>query len=196
MRKILSGTVVGVLLCVMAGSCESNDCMLNSSSYCYVVMAGNEGQAVTLPDTLSVYYHIQGYDSTFTYRCDTDTVVSTVLIDSLTAKGYELQIDATRKSRTVLNRQPNAGSLQLPLSYTAEEDTFILSYNSGRVMDTLWVNHQNLPYFTDMECGTIMHYQLTGVRSTRHLIDSVCITAPKVTNTLYENVKIYYTVSN
>lgn len=95
----------------------------------------------------------------------------------------------------IINRKLGADGMDLPLSYTASVDTFFLHY-STRLADTLWVEHQNLPYFSSMDCGTVMHYKLLGIKSTNHLIDSVRVIDSEVTNILKKNVKIYFTVSN
>lgn len=95
----------------------------------------------------------------------------------------------------IINRKLGADGMELPLSYTASVDTFFLHY-STRLADTLWVEHQNLPYFSSMDCGTVMHYKLLGIKSTNHLIDSVRVIDSEVTNMLKKNVKIYFTVSN
>lgn len=195
MRKILNviACLLGVSLFVVG--CESNDCLLTSDSYCRISFVDAEGKAVQINDTLTVSLNLAGYDSLFIYRCDTDTVVSPQPIDSLAYKGYGEEIEVTRKQGVLLNRKVGAKEMDIPLSYTVGVDTFFLQY-SDRLADTLWVWHENLPYFTSMECGTVMHYALQRVESTRHLIDSVRVVDAGVTNTLRENVKIYYTVSN
>ncbi len=195
MRGIFKGITAAILLCLAIGGCESEDCMLTSSSYCGMSFVNGEGKGVQLADTISVNIHLEGYDSFFAYVCDTDTVVSTIPIDSLPAKGYRQETYTYRKTGTLVNRKTGAKSLELPLSYTADEDTFYIIY-SQRLSDTLYVKHTNLPYFTSMDCGTVMHYKLTGVSATNHLIDSVQIVASEVTNSLKENVKIYFTVSD
>lgn len=113
-------------------------------------------------------------------------------------KGVKLQDSLTVSSTAdivLVNRKYGASSMMLPLSYTAVEDTFFLQY-SARLVDTLWVEHQNHPYFSSMDCGMVMHYELVNIKSTNHLIDSVQIVNSGVSNTLKDNVKIYFTVAN
>lgn len=113
-------------------------------------------------------------------------------------KAVKLQDTLTVSSTAdvvIINRKLGATGMDVPLSYTALVDTFFLQYNS-RLADTLWVEHQNLPYFSSMDCGTVMHYKLQGVRTTNNLIDSVRITDSGVTNMLKQNVKIYFTVND
>ena len=195
MRKLLNVIVYLLGISLFVVGCESNDCLLSSDSYCRLSFVDTEGKAVQIRDTLTVSLNLAGYDSLFTYRCDTDTVVSARPIDSLAYKGYSEEIEVARKQGVLLNRKVGGKEMYLPMSYTVVVDNCFLQY-SAQLADTLWVWHENLPYFTSMECGTVMHYSLQRVESTRHLIDSVRIVDAGVTNTLRENVKIYYTVSN
>lgn len=113
-------------------------------------------------------------------------------------KAVKLQDTLTVSSTAdvvIINRKLGATGMDIPLSYTALVDTFFLQYNS-LFADTLWVEHQNLPYFSSMDCGTVMHYKLQGIKSTNNLIDSVRITDSEVTNMLKQNVKIYFTVND
>lgn len=195
MKRLLPIMTVAGCLALLAGGCESEDCMLSSESYCSMNFVNGEGEKVRLTDTLTVVTHMAGYDSLYVYRSETDEVVSDHPVDSLTDKGYTLTVETSRKLGVVINQKYGAEGMQLPLAYLAEADTFYLHYGS-MLVDTLWVKHQNLPFFSSMECGTVMHYKLLEVSSTHHLIDSVQVVAANVTNTLKENVKIYYTVSD
>ncbi len=195
MRRLLPLIVVAGWLAMWTVSCESSDCMLSSESYCSMTFVDGEDKGVKLSDTLTVTTNMAGYDTLFVYRSDTDMVVSDKPVDSLLAKDYILTVETIRKQGVLINQKYGAEGMQLPLAYLVEADTFYLHYGSVLV-DTLWVKHQNLPFFSSMECGTVMHYKLLNVSSTHHLIDSVRIVSADVTNTLRENVKIYYTVSN
>lgn len=191
---VLAGlfAVIGML----AAGCEESDCPMSNASYASFGFYDENGELVKLKDTLSVITPLKGYDSLFAYYGPTDTIVSERPIDTLTTdKGYTLQMEYLRKMGTLINLRYGAERIELPLSYTATTDTFILTY-SPRLADTLYVGHLNLPYFSSMECGTVMHYRLTHVSSTHHLIDSVEIAHPEITNTLQENVKIHYTINH
>lgn len=194
MKKLLKSLVVWMALCIGMVGCESNDCMLSSESYCSMSFVNEQGKGVQLLDTISVITNLNEYNKSYVYYNDTDTITSTTPIDSLLEKGYQQSVVTKRKQYVLLNQKPSAGKLELPLSYTAVRDTFFLRY-SARLADTIWVEHQNLPYFSSMDCGTVMHYKLTEIASTHHLIDSIQIVNSEVTNTLKENVKIYYTLS-
>jgi hypothetical protein len=194
MKKLLKSLVLWMALCIGMVGCESNDCMLSSESYCSMSFVNEQGKGVQLLDTISVITNLNEYNKSYVYYNDTDTITSTTPIDSLLEKGYQQSVVTKRKQYVLLNQKPSAGKLELPLSYTAVRDTFFLRY-SARLADTIWVEHQNLPYFSSMDCGTVMHYKLTEIASTHHLIDSIQIVNSEVTNTLKENVKIYYTLS-
>lgn len=194
MKKLLKSLVLWMALCIGMVGCESNDCMLSSESYCSMSFVNEQGKGVQLLDTISVITNLNEYNKSYVYYNDTDTITSTTPIDSLLEKGYQQSIVTKRKQYVLLNQKPSAGKLELPLSFTAVRDTFFLRY-SARLADTIWVEHQNLPYFSSMDCGTVMHYKLTEIASTHHLIDSIQIVNSEVTNTLKENVKIYYTLS-
>lgn len=194
MKKLLKSLVLWMALCIGMVGCESNDCMLSSESYCSMSFVNEQGKGVQLLDTISVITNLNEYNKSYVYYNDTDTITSTTPIDSLLEKGYQQSVVTKRKQYVLLNQKPNAGKLELPLSFTAVRDTFFLRY-SARLADTIWVEHQNLPYFSSMDCGTVMHYKLTEIASTHHLIDSIQIVNSEVTNTLKENVKIYYTLS-
>ena len=194
MKILLKSLVLWIALCIGMVGCESNDCMLSSESYCSMSFVNEQGKGVQLLDTISVITNLNEYNKSYLYYNDTDTITSKTPIDSLLEKGYLQSVVTKRKQYVLLNQKPGADKLELPLSFTAVRDTFFLRY-SARLADTIWVEHQNLPYFSSMDCGTVMHYKLTEIASTHHLIDSIQIVNSEVTNTLKENVKIYYTLS-
>ncbi len=195
MKRLLKVIMLVWGLCVCMAGCESSDCLLSSESYCSISFVDGQGKSVKLLDTLTVSINLNENDTVYVYQSATDTVVSSSPIDSLVAKGYELSLLAERVRGILLNRKFGAEGLDIPLSFTSERDTFFFRY-SARLADTVYVDHVNLPYFSSMDCGTVMHYRIASVSSTHHLIDSIRIVNSEVTNTLKENVAIYYTVNN
>lgn len=179
---------------LIVSSCDSEDCVLTTGSYCYFGFCDSVGRQVKLSDSISVYSYSREYDTAYVYYNQTDTIISDTPIDTLLDNGYRLSYQKERIMNILINRMYGAESIQLPLSYSTQEDTFFLMY-SQKLIDTLWVKHQNMPYFTSMECGSVMHYVLLDIQSTNHLIDSIKILNPNINNVLKENVKIYYTVS-
>lgn len=91
----------------------------------------------------------------------------------------------------VVNHITGTTELTLPMCYTSSCDTLILDYDNG-ITDTLYVGHRNIPFYQSMECGVIMHHQLTDARHTGNLIDSMAINATNVNFDYNENIKLYF----
>ena len=113
--------------------------------------------------------------------------------DTLTVIGQIDSGDSTIND-TLINRDTEIGELSIPLSY-GEQTRFILSYN-GRSRDVITVNHRNIPYFMNLDCGTMMFYEVTSAESTTRMLDSLVITNPNIDNNEKENFKIYFTVTD
>lgn len=91
----------------------------------------------------------------------------------------------------VVNHISNASELTLPVCYTSNCDTIVFNYASG-ITDTLYVGHDNIPFYQSMECGVIMHHSLTGAEHTGNYIDSMAINSTIVNFDNNENIKIYF----
>lgn len=84
----------------------------------------------------------------------------------------------------------NVSELQLPMSYVHECDTIIFSYENSAT-DTLFVKHENIPFFVSMECGTAMYHRITDITHTTAFIDSAVIVNDYINYDYNENVKLY-----
>ena len=91
---------------------------------------------------------------------------------------------------TIVNKQANAQSFSLPLSY-ADQTRFILVY-PDQTTDTITVTHRNIPHFMNIDCGSMVFHEVQAVQTTRHLIDSIVITNPHIDNNEKENFQIYF----
>ena len=94
------------------------------------------------------------------------------------------------KDSIAVNHLSNASNLQLPMSYTQECDTVVFSYENSAT-DTLYVKHENIPYFISIECGLAMYHRIKNVEHTRAFIDSVAIINDYVNFDYNENIKLY-----
>ena len=112
--------------------------------------------------------------------------------DSLTVIG-QLETADTLIYDTLINKSTNTSSLSLPLSY-GEQTRFIFQYGN-RQRDVITVNHRNIPYFINLDCGTMMFYEVTGAEATTRMLDSLVITNPNIDNYEKENFKVYFTVT-
>ena len=161
-----------VLLCillltgVLIPSCEVENCPPNALSYLHFSLVDQNGRTFQTSDTITI-------------------VGQTLANDSLV-------------SDTLINQETAANSFTLPLSYDAYTQ-FIFVYhalNAGYVgRDTIQIDHRNIPYFTNLDCGTMMFYEITNVGHTHHRLDSIAITNPNIDNNEKENIRIYFTVS-
>lgn len=113
--------------------------------------------------------------------------------DTLTVIG-QLETADTTIYDTLINKSTNTSTLSLPLSY-GEQTRFILQY-ANRQRDVLTITHRNIPYFINLDCGTMMFYEVTGAETTTRMLDSLVITNPNIDNYEKENFKIYFTISD
>ena len=79
-------------------------------------------------------------------------------------------------------------SMSLPLSYT-QKTTYVMHY-SEVMRDTIEVTHKNIPFVSDIECGTLMHYRVEGFRYTTNALDSVVLINPEITHEEKRNFNI------
>ncbi len=112
--------------------------------------------------------------------------------DTLTVVGQIDSGDSTIND-TLINRETKVSELSLPLSY-GTQTRFVLSYN-GRTQDVITIDHRNIPYFMNLDCGTMMFYEVTNAETTTRMLDSLVITNPNIDNNEKENFKIYFTVT-
>lgn len=99
-------------------------------------------------------------------------------------------VTTTGVDSVLINQESNMQLMQLPLSYTNTEDTFIV-HLSETLFDTIYVTHQNIPHFISMECGTGMYHHIDAVRCAHRIFDSITIVNPDVTYDTNEHIKVY-----
>lgn len=121
------------------------------------------------------FYNIDSYNTESEYQFPEYLTVSLIV---------------NNKDSIVINHLANAGDLKLPMSYTHECDTVVFHYENNAT-DTLFVKHENIPYFISMECGLAMYHRIQGVTHTNVFIDSVAIINDYVNFDYNENIKLY-----
>lgn len=113
-------------------------------------------------------------------------------LDSLTIIGLEAPGDSA-----LLRPGKAASSIYLPMRPVAPSTTWVIAY-AYKAFDYEWYNdtvtfdYESIPYFASEECGAMYCYNINNVRCTHHLIDSVALTDPLVTNVDIETIKIYF----
>ena len=98
----------------------------------------------------------------------------------------------------LINQQSNTETMNLPLSYWQDADTLVLiiTGETYALLDTLWIEKENIPHFESPDCPTSMFHRITSVRVTHTFIDSVTITQPLVNYDQAENLKIHVHTGN
>lgn len=84
--------------------------------------------------------------------------------------------------------------MSLPLSYTSQT-TFVMHY-SETLCDTIELTHKNLPFVSNIECGTLMFHEVESMRYTTNVLDSVVLVNPNIDNEEKTNFNIYYRVTD
>lgn len=104
------------------------------------------------------------------------------LMGDVTKLSDVLTITTTRTDGTdtiLLNQQQNADSFELPMSFgqTVDELCLTMDRQDGSEVrrDTIWIEKTNEPHFESVDCGVNYFHTITGVRHTKHTIDSVTI---------------------
>lgn len=99
--------------------------------------------------------------------------------DTLTVIG-QLETNDTVIYDTLINKETKVNTLTLPLSY-GETTRFIFKYNR-QGQDVITIKHRNIPYFINLDCGTMMFYEVLEATSTNRMMDSLVTTNPNIDN--------------
>ena len=118
---------------------------------------------------------------------------SVAYTDTLTVIG-RIETADTLINDTLINRETGVSTLSLPLSYD-NETQFIFRYNR-QGPDVITVKHRNIPYFMNLDCGTMMFYEITEATSTNRMTDSLVVTNSNIDNNEKENFRLYFTVAD
>lgn len=160
---------------ILMPSCGESDCPITTNSFARFDFLDSETHAAV---TVSPAFDVTGFITTDVIVRDTladGTVNETVVRDSL-------------MNDTIFNSAES--TMSLPLGYTTKT-TYVLHY-TDRMRDTIVVNHQNIPYLQNIECGTMMFYTVESVAYTTYRLDSITITNPNIDNEEKRNFIIYY----
>ena len=85
---------------------------------------------------------------------------------------------------TVFNKGSNISSFSLPISYSHPEDVFVFRFKGDgwQTADTVWIKKDDYPHFESVDCNPLFYHDLTAVKCTHNLLDSIVIKNPSVTN--------------
>ena len=95
------------------------------------------------------------------------------------------------KDTILLNRGIDIVGFNMAISKSHPEDELYFHFFRGDydVTDTVWVQKEDYPHFESIECKAEFFHKLTGVRYTKHGIDSLVI---KYSNVDYDDTKIHF----
>ncbi|KAA6352559.1 hypothetical protein EZS27_000011 [termite gut metagenome] len=121
----------------------------------------------------------------YTYNSESKTIDKAALT--------QLTVTALETDSVIINAQTNVQDMSLPLRYTKETTVFVLHYNnSNEVTDTITINHRNTSYFLSLECGYEMKQNVTNVKYTKHLLDSISVRSNNTNVNGQENFQLFY----
>lgn len=160
-------------------SCEGESCPPNAMAYAKFSMVSQDGTAVASTVPTSIIGQITA-DVTVYDTLDNGEIIERIVEDSII-------------NDTLVNKESNMSTFKVPLSYS-DQTTFIIDYN-GEQQDYITIKHRNTPYFSSVDCGTMMFHEATEVTHSNG-IDSIVIINPNIDNYEKENFRIYFTVSD
>lgn len=87
--------------------------------------------------------------------------------------------------------------IHLPMRATAKTTAWCFAYHwadldSPANNDTISFSYDAEPYFASDECGAMYRYRITDMTHTSHLIDSVALVSPLITNIDDVDIRIYF----
>ena len=155
MRKLLFFFVA-----LWLAACSTIDCPVQNIVSVQYEIRDKAGAALSIKDTLSVV----------TTRLDG----SNILLDITTLLNGQ---------NVILNKLIDRSAFSLPISYSHPEDVLFFCFTDTvkTVVDTVWIEKDDIPHFESVDCSAAFFHELKGVRFTRNAIDSLVLLNKSVT---------------
>ena len=118
------------------------------------------------------------------------TGATAAFADTISIIGVMEDEDGNLVNDTLVNKDVDESTFSLPLSYADQTLFVFVYYDESR--DTITVTHRNIPYFFNVDCGSMMYYEVTDVQTTYHQIDSIVLVNANITNNETNNFYVYY----
>jgi hypothetical protein len=110
-------------------------------------------------------------------------------------------VGAPGDSLLIVSGESNS-QVYLPFRADATSTAFYINYvfsdeslNTTAWNDTITFHYTASPYFASSECGAMYQYLISSVDCTHHIVDSVAVVDPLITNVESERIKIYFRTS-
>ena len=168
-------------LCWILPGCEIDNCPPNAMAYAKFALVDQVNRPIKLTQPLSVIGEIIT-DVAVKDTADDGSISDIIVKDSVVRD-------------TLINMESDVSEFKIPLSFL-EKTRIILSMNNGEISDAIDITHRNIPYFYNLDCGTMMFYEVTNVTCTTLALDSISITNPNIDNHEKENFKIHFTLTD
>jgi len=115
-----------------------------------------------------------------------------ISLGSLEIRGHSAPNDSV-----LLDPSKNEKQVYLPMRADKDSTEWIIYYRQENLdvpemNDTLTFFYETIPYFASEECGAMYVYRVNSIRHTDHLIDSVKMTDPLITNVELERIQIFF----
>lgn len=119
---------------------------------------------------------------------------ATISIDSITIYGIDQKNDSL-----IVDSARSLSSVSLPFRNNDSITQFVLQYNYAwnrdrKSNDTLTFAYRPYVFFASIDCGVMFNYTLTEHQYTRHILDSVVVVTPEITNQNTENIKLVFPI--
>lgn len=87
--------------------------------------------------------------------------------------------------------------MYLPLRPSVDMTSFVFHYTQedldfDEYNDTITMRYDAMPYFASEQCGAMWQFHINSLSTTHHLIDSIVVSDPQITNIDIERIKIYF----
>jgi len=125
---------------------------------------------------------------------ETDPVLHTVLLVSGTgeaAKADSLRVYTYRETDTLrfINLK-GVSSFSVPLDPASDESEFLITLNG--ITDTALIRYSRKPHLVSPECGYTIISELTGLKTTHNIIDTLIIENKFVNLDGQKNLHLFY----
>jgi len=125
---------------------------------------------------------------------ETDPVMHTLLLASgtgETAKADSLRVYTYRETDTLkFINQKGASTFSVPLDPANDESLFLITLNG--VTDTALIRYYRVPHLVSPECGYTIVSEITGLKTTHNIIDTLFIENKSVNLDGQTNLHLFY----
>lgn len=123
------------------------------------------------------------------------TTGQAISVDSVKVYG----VDAPNDSMLNMSLR-STSTVYLPFRADKTSTSFAFRYmqkdlDFPQLIDTITFTYESEPRFVSEECGAMFFYQITGMKYTTHLIDSVGIADSLINNFDIERIRIFFRTS-